>query len=413
MMFKQLLPVLSLIVVLASCGRGDKANTIISGIAPSFSNGKLFISKITPTKKILVDSAVVDSLGNFSFRLTLANPDFFEISDRSRNDKLVVVAYPQDQLDVVVPKGERLSAGVVKGSLGVVRLRALEDSLAHFRVKISSIQSQFDTLKYSYRYDSLRTILKADYTTAIETYKTFLRKFVKDNSGSIVAIPALYQRMDSSRFFLSDAVDIPYFILADSVLHRKYPESAIVKAFHTKMAVVRTQLNNQKLNKESIVEGAVAPDFVLKSLGGDTISLAKYKGRYVLLTFWASWAKSSVAQNAHLAEVYSKYKPYGFEIIQVSLDRNLDELQKAITPEMRQWRQAAEFKIWNSAIVREYRVANIPSNFIINRQGVVVAKNVLNRKLYDTLRWYLVRPYLIKRDSIRAHTPNTGNTSDR
>lgn len=413
MMFKRLFPFLCLVLLLAACGRKDKANTIISGVAPRFSNGKLFISRVTPAKKVLMDSAVVDSLGNFSFRLSLSNPDFFEITDRSKKDGLIVVAYPNDRLDVLVPDGKTLSFGVVKGSLGAIRLKSLGDSLARFKERIAAIRSEFDTLKYSYKYDSVRTVVKALYVSNIEMYKKYLRAFVNANSGSIVSIPALYQRMDSSHYFLSEQADLKWFLLVDSVLHRKYPDSHIVKAFHNQMAVLRSQLNNKKANRESIAEGTVAPDFMLKSLDGDTISLSKYKGRYVLLTFWASWAKPSVAQNTTLIQVYSKYKPYGFEIIQVSLDRNLDEMQRLIIPEMRKWKQVSEFKIWNSSIVKQYRVANIPSNFLINRQGVVVAKNVLNKNLYDTLRWYLVRPYLIKRDSLRAIAPNIENTTDR
>lgn len=106
MMFKRLFLFLCLVILLAACGRKDKANTIISGVAPSFSAGKLFISRVTPAKKVLMDSAVVDSLGNFSFRLSLSNPDFFEITDRSKKDGLIVVAYPNDRLDVVVPDGK-------------------------------------------------------------------------------------------------------------------------------------------------------------------------------------------------------------------------------------------------------------------------------------------------------------------
>ena len=133
----------------------------------------------------------------------------------------------------------------------------------------------------------------------------------------------------------------------------------------------------------------------------------------MLLNFWASWAKTSANENSQLVEVYKKYKPYGFEIVQVSLDRNLRELNGALTPDMRQWKHCSEFRMWNSSIVKEYRVACIPSNFIINRQGVVVAKNVLGKSLYDTLRWYLVRPYLMRRDTASAQTTVLENTSDQ
>lgn len=405
-MFYRFLQLLCFALVLASCGSQDKANTIISGTAPSYANGRLYILRLGAAKKVLVDSAKVDSSGNFTFRLVLNSPDFFEITNSKSALGVTVIAAPKDQIELQLAKNAPWSACTVKGASSTNMLRTLNDSLANFKAKIAHINSVFDTLRYSYRHDSLRKAVKASYFSSIEEYKNFLRHFVTENAGNIASIAALYQKKDTASFFLSEKQDVKYYLLVDSVLHRKYPESFIVKSFHTQMEIVRYQLNNQKLNKESVAEGAIAPEFVLKSLNGDSIVLSRMKGRYVLLQFWASWAKPSVIQNSYLGEVYKKYKPYGFEIVQVSLDRNADEWAKAITPEMRQWRHASEFKMWNSSIVKEYNIANIPANFLINRQGVVVAKNVLNKHLYDTLRWYLVRPYLMKRDSTSLQGTN-------
>lgn len=412
-MYKHILYLFGVVLLLASCGGKDKANTIISGIAVDYSGGKVYISKVLPSKKVLIDSAQVDTLGNFTFRLRLINPDFFEISDRPRKNGIVIIASPTEQIELDLPRGASWSAVTVKGSNGFNQVRLLDDSLANLGGRLHAIQLQFDTLKFSYkyRYDSLRRVLKQSFNGQIEGYRVFLRNFVVKNKGSLASIPALYQRLDSGSYVLNGKGDLRYFLLVDSILYRKYPESSMVKVFHKRMLTVRYQLNNQKLSRESVAEGRFAPEFMLKSLNGDTISLAKLKGRFVLLSFWASWARPSVAENAGLIEVYKKYKPYGFEIIQVSLDRNLEELNRAISPEMRQWKHGAEFKMWNSSLVKEYRISSIPSNFIINRQGMVVAKNVLGKSLFDTLRWYLVRPYLLKRDTTANTITKLKNTS--
>lgn len=412
-MYKHILYVFTALLLFASCSSRDKANTIVSGLAVDYSGKTIYISKVLPSKRVLVDSALVDTLGNFAFRLTLVNPDFFEISDKPNKNGVVIIASPSDRVEVNLPRGASWNVADVRGSSGFSQLKILSDSLYNLRGRLHSIQKQFDTLKYSYRYDSLRRVLKQSFNGHIASYRGFLRNFVVQNKGSLVSIPALYQRIDSASYMLNEKADLSYFLLADSILYRKYPESAMVKAFHTRMQTVRYQLNNQKLNKGSIAEGTLAHEFKLKSLNGDTVSLAKLKGRYVLLSFWASWAKPSVAENGRLVEIYKKYKPYGFEIVQVSLDRNLNELSRAITPDMRQWKHCSEFRMWNSSIVKNYRVACIPSNFIINRQGIVVAKNVLGKNLFDTLRWYLVRPYLMRRDTTKTQTSTLENTSDQ
>jgi hypothetical protein len=412
-MYKRILYVFTALLLFASCSSRDKANTIVSGLAVDYSGKTIYISKVLPSKRVLVDSALVDTLGNFAFRLTLVNPDFFEISDKPSKNGIVIIASPSEQIEVNLARGESWNGADVKGSSGFSLLKTLSDSLCNLRGRLHSIQRQFDTLKYSYRYDSLRRVIKQSFNGQITNYRFFLRNFVVQNKGSLASIPALYQRIDSASYMLNEKTDLRYFLLVDSILYRKYPESAMVKVFHAKMQSIRYQLNNQKLNRESIVEGSLAHEFNLKSLGGDTVSLAKLRGRYVLLCFWASWAKPSVAENGRLVEIYKKYKPYGFEIVQVSLDRNLKELDRAIFPDMRQWKHCSEFRMWNSSIVKDYRVACIPSNFIINRQGIVVAKNVLGKSLFDTLRWYLVRPYLMRRDTTKTQSTPLENTSDQ
>jgi peroxiredoxin len=411
-MKSRFLPFVAICALLMSCSSKDKANTIISGLAAGYSGKTIYISKVLPSKRLLMDSALVDSLGNFAFRLTLKNPDFFEISARKNVGGIAFIASPSEQIEVTLSRGNDWAQASVKGSSGYSQIRLLADSLRAFKSRIARINAQFDTLKYSYRYDSIRRVLKVGFSNDVVGYRSFVRRFIVANKGSLSAIPALYQKIDSAEYVLNDKSDFKYFVLVDSVLYRKYPESAIVKALHARVETIRYQLNNQKLNKESVAEGSIAPEFVLKSLDGDTLSLSRFKGRYVLLTFWATWAKPSAAYNAGLAEVYKKYKPYGFEIIQVSLDRTADELNRGLTPDMRQWKHISEFKMWNSSLVKEYKVACIPSNFIINRQGVVVAKNVLGKSLYDTLRWFLVRPYLMKRDTTSALNNNKLNTSD-
>lgn len=138
-------------------------------------------------------------------------------------------------------------------------------------------------------------------------------------------------------------------------------------------------------NNDSIKVGFKAPDFKLNSLAGKEISLSDYKGKRVLLTFWASWCPTCRGENKHLAEIYPEYKEHGFQILGVSLDRSRTNWEKAVEKDGLSWPQVSDLEGVDSPIATLYGVYKTPTTFLIDNTGVIIAKDVMGEDLISIL----------------------------
>ncbi|HWZ03894.1 MAG TPA: TlpA disulfide reductase family protein [Mucilaginibacter sp.] len=144
-----------------------------------------------------------------------------------------------------------------------------------------------------------------------------------------------------------------------------------------------------KMKKTAI--GAIAPDFTQADTSGKLISLHDFKGKYVLVDFWASWCGPCRAENPNVVKAYNTYKDKNFTILGVSLDQQgkKDKWLKAIHDDHLTWTQVSDLKFWKNEAAQLYAVQAIPQNFLVGPDGKIVAKNIrgedLNNKLKELL----------------------------
>jgi peroxiredoxin len=135
--------------------------------------------------------------------------------------------------------------------------------------------------------------------------------------------------------------------------------------------------------------GQAAPDFTATDTEGKPVSLSSFKGRYLLVDFWASWCGPCRRENPSVVQAYRQYHNKGFDILGVSLDNTRADWLEAIKKDGLDWTQVSDLKGWQNDVASEYGIRGIPMNFLLDKEGRIVAKGLrgeeLTKKLQEVL----------------------------
>ena len=132
--------------------------------------------------------------------------------------------------------------------------------------------------------------------------------------------------------------------------------------------------------------GKQAPELSLPDVSGRHISLASFKGKYVLVDFWASWCGPCRAENPNVVKAYNEFKGKNFAILGVSLDKEKDAWQEAIRSDRLEWNHVSDLKFWESEAVKTFKFNGIPYNVLIDPQGKIIAESLRGDDLENKLK---------------------------
>ena len=236
------------------------------------------------------------------------------------------------------------------------------------------------TIAYRGR-QSVRNLAMEQYTDALKDYPEMLYRFILKDPGSEI-VPLV------TKLFLN-TTDVTKS-KADSliaILSQKQTGTTIRAETLTKLKEKSDLLAKQM----GTAVGKMAPDFTQNDVNDKPVSLTSYKGRYVLLDFWASWCAPCRAENPNLVRAYAKYHNKNFDVLGVSLDRSNAKQAwlNAIKNDGLTWTQVSDLKFWDNDVAKLYSVNAIPQNFLIDPNGKIIARNLrgeeLNKKLAELL----------------------------
>ncbi|HUX52995.1 MAG TPA: TlpA disulfide reductase family protein [Williamwhitmania sp.] len=346
---------------------------------------KLVLYRVMAKEPAAVDSTYVLEGGKFSFELRLTEPTFFLLRYTAQKE-IVLLIEPGEQVKLDINDSPKWLKYSVNGSLGSEQIKVVSDSLNHTLNLLDSMKVKFETLsKMQVNQDSLRHVFMDTVRYIVQRHRAFTRNFVRKNTQSLAVIVALNQQFDPRTFVLNSKEDFQLFRLADSTLYIKYPNNDLVSVLHQNVSNFEQQqaLFAEARNMPSL--GTIALDFSMATPQGDTLSLKSLRGKYVLLDFWASWCPPCRKESPNLVKAYQKYHTLGFEILQVSIDKNRAPWIKAIAEDKLSWHQVGDLKFWDSPVARLYHITRIPANFLIDPNGKIIARDVRGEELEKTL----------------------------
>ncbi|WP_276088130.1 TlpA disulfide reductase family protein [Pedobacter sp. JY14-1] len=196
-------------------------------------------------------------------------------------------------------------------------------------------------------------------------------EFDKLNQRLIDSVEALVKRYPGS--------GVVPFIITDRFINYPNPEKA-ASTYAALTPAGKESVYGRELGESLRIAAktgiGVSPSFSVPGRDGGTVSLAAYKGKVVLVDFWASWCGPCRKENPNLVKAYEKYHGKGFEIIGISLDDKKDKWLAAIEADQLGWVHASDLKGWKSDLALEYGIRSIPMNFLVDANGKIIAKDL-------------------------------------
>lgn len=343
---------------------------------------------------------MTDKDGVFQFAANLTEPGFYRFKGDGNRNALILLLTPNDNAVVTVSDTADWQKNyTVTGSAGSSLLHSLSIHYNRSLAALEQIRENYnlqvkDVSPTSDQYKAITEQAAQQYDSVVSTEREFLKTFVSENNSSLASISALYQTFDfrTRRPILLDNEDgLKYFEMVDTVLMNKYAQLNDVQAFHKNYLQIKSGMQRQQAtieaqNANTFTIGDEVPDISLPSPDGSVLSLASLRGKVVLLDFWASWCAPCRAESPVIVAAYNTYHSKGFEIFQVSLDKSKQAWTDAIKKDGLVWKyHVSDLQFWNSSAAKLYGVESIPANYLLNKEGKVIAKNLRGEELSAVL----------------------------
>lgn len=317
-----------------------------------------------------IDTVSLDANGSFEFRLYTTTADVYRIRISEPNSMMVILQ-PGDTLDLKANALFIRQGATMDGSLETMKVYSVGPIVTYFEQRLDSLTKVYQDLRTAGKEHSEGKEVQDTYTRVRDSLWTFLRVNISNDPGSLAWLFFL-EKLDIEQ-------DLEYYNMVTDALSARFPDNFYVKNLVRKMEAERR-----------LGIGGLAPDIRLPSPEGDTLALSALRGKVVLIDFWAGWCSPCRKENPNLRRIYRKYKPYGFEIFGVSLDKTRESWLGAVASDSISWPQVSDLKYWQSEAASTYQVTSIPHTVLLDREGRIIARKLrgeaLEQKLEEIFR---------------------------
>jgi peroxiredoxin len=360
---------------------GFKVNGVVSDRKKDYIN----ISRLDISSPVFIDSTRINRKGEFSFRVKATEPDFYQVG-YSSTDFITLLAEPGEKIHLRFDGRYLADKYNVTGSPGSEKLRVLDNDLAVTRARLDSLSDLYNSASKDQDFEKRGPELEEQFTSILKDQRRKNIAFIIENLSSLASIKAIYQRINDETYVLYDPKDLQYMKIATDTLTKYYPASKHVQALERDFSKQLNQLYASRLHEmvKDLPEAKLDPNLV--DVNGKRIALSSQKGKYVLLTFWSVRSNDCITENIQLKEYYKLYKKKGFEIYQINIDENENDWKSAVKFDELPWISTREDDPSNPVNARLFNVKALPTNYLIDKEGKIIASNLHGKALQIKLQ---------------------------
>lgn len=350
-------------IIVASCSSGPQYK--ITGKIEGADNVTFLLQKRADGKLVTIDSAV-SKKGNFKMQGgPVKYPEMVLLT--VKDSRMRTTFYLENSNIQIKGRLDSLFNAKITGSKTQDEYRRFVDSNKALNDQYSRAYNDYQAAFQENDTARLR-ILENEILSLQESMINLQKDFVKNNPSSFVS-PSILAGLSREM----EAAELETLINAFDTALKNTPA---VKELTELVAMMKPVSIGQK-----------APDFTLNDSRGNPVSLSSKIGpRLLLVDFWAGWCGPCRRENPNVVRIYNEFHRRGFDILGVSLDRDREEWLKAIADDKLTWTHVSDLQYWNNAAARLYVVNSIPANFLLDDNGIIIARNLTGNDLYNKVK---------------------------
>ena len=360
-------------VALLLCGcRSSKVR--ISGRFIGNDAKTVYLEQVTPLAQSIIDSTTLDKEGNYRLFLKTA----------PQSPALYHIIYNGERIPLFLAAGDRPTVSSVGNVVRNYTVAGSEESelLRRFYQPFVTGAQNLDKLALRLSDAGLteadRKALLEEYTAEYYRIRREQLHFIIENKASLAAVYALYQRLPGDTYLFNGDSDVVYFRTVAEALEQSHPESPYLQSLLAEITRM-----DARINLSSNIVEAGYPDLEMPDIYGKPIRLSSLTGKVVLLDFWSAELGNSNALNAELKEIYAKYAEANtpFEVYQVAIDTSKPLWITAVQEQRLPWISVSDLRGKASSSLGMYNVQKLPTNFLIDKEGTLVARDIYGKSL--------------------------------